>query len=67
MPEKTTEKKSVSSQEAINAFFEELNNLKDVDPETASVISKLWKEDRLTRTEILSALESQRKKESQDE
>ena len=54
MPNPLEEK---SANEILQEFFENLEKLPDIDPNVAAAIKKLWSEGKLTRDEILAALE----------
>lgn len=53
----TTPLEEKSTNEILQDFFDNLENLQGVDPNIAATIKKLWKEENLNRDEILSALE----------
>ncbi|MCD4674169.1 MAG: hypothetical protein K8R77_16015 [Anaerolineaceae bacterium] len=56
-----------TAREIIDHFFSELKNLEGVDQETANIIQTLWNEEKLGKDELMTALETARKKGADDE
>ncbi|MBC8507224.1 MAG: hypothetical protein H8D34_20360 [Chloroflexi bacterium] len=54
-----------NAREIINDVFSNLTKIEGMDSETATIIQRLWCEDRLGRGELLSELESSRTREGE--
>lgn len=61
----TSDKGMKTAREIINEFFSGLEKIEGMDKETASIIQKLWSEDKLGRDEMLSELKAARNKEGE--
>jgi len=52
-----------TARETINEFFSNLTKIEGMDNDTATIIQRLWNEDRLGRDELLSEFEASRTRE----